>query len=113
MRAGRQCYTIGIQVVFQQCGTPCTGVLATSNLPRRTGVLPATSDSCSVLHISVRTCSYEHDKLHHRLLGCGIQAQGPLHAAVLNETECDINTALGEHWVGRNVYKWFLGNELE
>jgi len=30
---------------------------------------------------------------------------------MLNEIECDISTPSGEHWVGRNVYKWFPGNE--
>ena len=30
---------------------------------------------------------------------------------MLNEIECDISTLSGERWVGRNVYKWFPGNE--
>jgi len=42
----------------------------------------------------------KQDELHHRLLRCGIQAQGPLDAVMLNEIECDISTPSGEHWVG-------------
>jgi len=53
----------------------------------------------------------KQDELHHRLFRCGIQAQGLLDAVMLNEMECDISTPSGEHWVGRNVYNWFPGNE--
>jgi len=53
----------------------------------------------------------KQDELHHRLLRCGIRAQSPLDAVMLNAIECDISTPSGEHWVGRNVYKWFPGNE--
>jgi len=53
----------------------------------------------------------KQDELHHRLLRRGIRTQGPLDAVMLNEIECDIFTPSGEHWVGRNVYKWFPGNE--
>ena len=53
----------------------------------------------------------KQDELHHRLLRCGIRAQGSLDAVMLNEIECDISTPSGEHWVGKNVYKWFPANE--
>jgi len=53
----------------------------------------------------------KQDELHHRLLRCGIRAQGPLDAVMLNDIECDISSPSGEHWVRRNVYKWFTGNE--
>ena len=53
----------------------------------------------------------KQDELHQRLLKCGIRVQGPLDAVMLNEIECDISTPSGEHWVGRNMYKWFPGNE--
>ena len=53
----------------------------------------------------------KQDEWHHRLLRCGIQAQGPLDAVMLNEIEYDISTFSDEHWVGKNVYKWFPANE--
>jgi len=53
----------------------------------------------------------KQDELHHRLLRCEIRAQGPSDVVMLNEIECDISTPSGENWVGRNVYKWFPGNE--
>ena len=53
----------------------------------------------------------KHDEWHHRLLRCGIQAQGPLDAVMLNEIECDVTMPSGEHWVGRIVYKLIPGNE--
>jgi len=51
----------------------------------------------------------KQDELHNRLLRCGIRAQGPLDAVMLNKIECNISTPSGEHWVGRTVYKWFPG----
>jgi len=53
----------------------------------------------------------KQDELHHRLLRCGIRAQGPLDAIMINEIECDISMPSGEHWVGRNVHKLFPVNE--
>jgi len=53
----------------------------------------------------------KQDELHHRLLRCGIRAQGPLDAVIFNEIECDVTTPSGENRVGRNVHKWFTGNE--
>ena len=32
-------------------------------------------------------------------------------AVMLHEIEYDTSTPSGEHWVGRNLYKWFPGNE--
>jgi len=64
--------------------------------------------------VALERAEMSHDKqdeLHHRLLRCGIRAQGPLDVVMLNEFECDISTLSGEHWIGRNVYKWFPGNE--
>ena len=53
----------------------------------------------------------KQDELHHRLLRCGIRGQVPLDVVMLNEIEYDISTPLGEHWLGRNVYKWSPGTE--
>jgi len=53
----------------------------------------------------------KQDELHHRLLRCEIRAQGPLDAVIFNEIECDVTTPSGENRVGRNVHKWFTGNE--
>ena len=39
----------------------------------------------------------KQDELHHRLLRCGIRAQGPLDAVMLNEIQCDISTPSGDH----------------
>ena len=53
----------------------------------------------------------KQDELHHRLLRCEIRAQGPLDAVIFNEIECDVTTPSGENRAGRNVHKWFTGNE--
>ena len=54
----------------------------------------------------------KQDELHSTLLPvrCGIRAQGPLDAVMLNKIECDVTMPSGEHWVGRHVYKLFPGN---
>ena len=54
----------------------------------------------SVAHERAEIPHDKQDELHHRLLRCGIRAQGPLDAVMLNEIECDISTPSGEHWVG-------------
>jgi len=51
----------------------------------------------------------KQDELHHRLLRCGRPAQGSLDATMINEIVCNVTTPSGE--VGRNVNKWFPGNE--
>ena len=34
----------------------------------------------------------KQDELDHKMRGCGIRAQGPLDAVMLNEFECDVTT---------------------
>jgi len=53
---------------------------------------------------------WHHDPDPH-IQRCRIRAQGPLDAVMLNEIECDVTTPSGEKRVGKNVYKWFPGNE--